>query len=85
MRVFGVWMTHPKFGRQLKVARYETNLPRTKIGVIRYLSSFIKGVGPVMAKRIVDNSERIRSRFWTRSPTESATFPESASGRPRRS
>ena len=35
MTIFGVWSTHPKFGRQLKVARYETNLPRTKIGVIR--------------------------------------------------
>ncbi|MFA6450745.1 MAG: ATP-dependent RecD-like DNA helicase, partial [bacterium] len=55
MRVFGVWATHPRFGRQLKVIRYETSLPRSRVGVIRYLSSFIKGVGPVMAKRIVDH------------------------------
>jgi len=55
MTVFGEWAVHPKFGRQLKVARYETNLPRSRVGIIRYMSNFINGIGPVMAKRIVDH------------------------------
>ncbi len=54
MKIHGEWVTHPKYGKQFKVARYEVDLPRSKVGMIKFLSSFIKGVGPVMAKRIVD-------------------------------
>lgn len=53
--IFGNWAVHGRFGRQFKVERYENNLPRNKVGIVRYLASFIKGVGPVMAKRIVDH------------------------------
>jgi exodeoxyribonuclease V alpha subunit len=53
--IYGSWGMHPRFGRQFKVERYENNLPRTTVGIVRYLASFIKGVGPVMAKRIVDH------------------------------
>jgi exodeoxyribonuclease V alpha subunit len=54
LRVAGEWITHPQYGRQLKVERYETILPATVEGIRKYLGSgLIKGVGPVTARRIV--------------------------------
>lgn len=50
----GKWSTHPKFGVQLLVHHYKTLVPATEFGIQKYLgSSLIKGIGPVMAKRIV--------------------------------
>ena len=51
----GEWAHHPKFGEQFKVARFKTQVPATVYGIKKYLGSgLIKGLGPVMAKRIVD-------------------------------
>ena len=51
----GLWVNNPKYGRQFKIEQYETVLPSTIIGLRKYLGSgLIKGVGPVMANRIVD-------------------------------
>lgn len=48
-------LTASKYGEQFAVESYETIEPKTKKGVIKYLSSgLIKGVGPVTAKLIVD-------------------------------
>ncbi len=50
----GVWTHHPRFGRQFKVENYRMVLPATAAGVEKYLGSgLIKGIGPVLAKRIV--------------------------------
>ncbi|MFH1157036.1 MAG: ATP-dependent RecD-like DNA helicase [Pseudomonadota bacterium] len=50
----GIWVSHPKFGRQFKIETYETRMPATEYGIMKYLGSgLIKGIGPVMAKRIV--------------------------------
>ncbi|MBN2534205.1 MAG: ATP-dependent RecD-like DNA helicase [Spirochaetales bacterium] len=50
----GEWVNHPKYGRQFKVATYQTKVPATSYGIEKYLGSgLIKGIGPVMAKRIV--------------------------------
>ena len=50
----GNWIIHPKFGSQLAVQKYKTLVPATASGVQKYLGSgLIKGIGPVMAKRIV--------------------------------
>jgi exodeoxyribonuclease V alpha subunit len=52
----GVWNTHPQWGRQMQVSQYETVRPATAMAVEKYLGSgMIKGIGPVMAKRIVDS------------------------------
>ena len=54
IEVEGRWTTHPKFGNQLKVNQYKTLVPATAFGIQKYLGSgLIKGIGPVMAKRIV--------------------------------
>ena len=52
--VEGDWVTHPKFGRQLQVTTCLPADPITEDGIRRYLGSgLIKGIGPVMAERIV--------------------------------
>ncbi len=51
----GEWSDHPRFGRQFKVIEYRTRVPATVYGIRKYLGSgMIKGLGPVMAGRIVD-------------------------------
>ena len=72
MRLNGEWANHPKFGEQFKVVFYQCSVPATVKGIEKYLGSgLIKGIGPVMAKRIVaafgestlsvieENSERL--------------------------
>ena len=54
LRLTGRWTSHPKYGRQFDVHGYSTVLPATIQGIQRYLGSgLIKGIGPVMAERMV--------------------------------
>ena len=54
LKLRGQWNRHPKYGEQFKVESYESVLPATAKGIERYLGSgMIKGIGPVMAKRLV--------------------------------
>jgi exodeoxyribonuclease V alpha subunit len=54
LKLKGAWLTHPKFGKQFKVTSHQTIVPATVSGVKKYLGSgLIKGIGPVMASRIV--------------------------------
>jgi exodeoxyribonuclease V alpha subunit len=54
LRLTGRWVSHPKYGRQFDVHSYTTVLPATVQGIRRYLGSgLIKGIGPVMAERMV--------------------------------
>jgi exodeoxyribonuclease V alpha subunit len=56
LRMRGRWTSHPKYGRQFEVHSYTTVLPATTAGIRRYLGSgLIKGIGPVMAERMVDH------------------------------
>ena len=51
----GNWITHPTYGKQLELVSYKEVTPNTLEGIENYLSSgIIKGIGPKMAKRIVD-------------------------------
>ncbi len=50
----GQWKIHPKYGEQFNVQEYRTTVPATIHGIKKYLGSgLIKGIGPVMAGRIV--------------------------------
>ena len=50
----GEWGNHPKYGEQFKIAYCESTAPATVHGIEKYLGSgLVKGIGPVMAKRIV--------------------------------
>ncbi len=54
VRLHGEWTKHPKFGMQFRFNRYETLRPATVQGIEKYLGSgLIRGIGPVMAKRLV--------------------------------
>ena len=53
--VKGYWSNHPRFGRQFKVESHHIKFPSTVDGIKKYLGSgLIKGIGPVMAARIVE-------------------------------
>ncbi len=54
IKMHGEWTNHPKFGEQFKIVFYKSMVPATVAGIQKYLGSgLIKGIGPVMAKRIV--------------------------------
>ncbi len=55
LKLTGKWASHAKHGRQFQAEQCEQSLPATTEGVKRYLGSgLIRGIGPVMAERIVD-------------------------------
>jgi exodeoxyribonuclease V alpha subunit len=50
----GTWTNHPRYGEQFRFTSYQSKVPATVAGIQRYLGSgLIKGIGPVMARRIV--------------------------------
>ena len=54
IRFWGRWVEDPKWGRQLRIERYETVVPSTSVGIEKYLGSgLIPGIGPKYAKRLV--------------------------------
>lgn len=54
VRLVGEWQQHPKYGEQFRFSSCQTLVPATAAGMEKYLASgFIKGIGPVMARRIV--------------------------------
>ena len=55
VRAQGRWANHKQFGRQFVVEKFESVLPRTVVGIKKYLGSgLIKGIGETFADRIVD-------------------------------
>ena len=52
----GAYTMHPKFGRQFAARAITATVPATEAGFERYLSSgTVKGIGPDLAKRIVEH------------------------------
>jgi len=55
LRLTGRWVHDKKFGYQFRAESYESTMPATLVGIERYLGSgLIKGIGPVIAGRLVD-------------------------------
>ncbi|MAJ81997.1 MAG: ATP-dependent RecD-like DNA helicase [Legionellales bacterium] len=55
LKVHGEWIVDPKFGKQFNSQFIEICLPKDNESIIKYLSSGrIKGIGPSIAKLIVD-------------------------------
>ncbi len=51
----GEWVNHPKYGPQFRVHDYRSAAPSTITGIRKYLGSgLIRGIGPKIAERIVD-------------------------------
>ena len=54
LKVTGQWEVNPKFGPQFKVESFIPVLPSSTKGIEKFLScGLIKGIGPVLAKRII--------------------------------
>jgi exodeoxyribonuclease V alpha subunit len=54
LRLTGSWIDDPRHGRQFRVVSYATVVPATAKGIERYLGSgLIRGIGRVMARRLV--------------------------------
>jgi exodeoxyribonuclease V alpha subunit len=55
LRLSGRWVVHPSFGEQLEVAGWVAVLPSTEDGIRKFLASGrVRGIGPKIAARIVD-------------------------------
>jgi exodeoxyribonuclease V alpha subunit len=55
LRLMGKWVENRKFGEQFKVETFEITVPATLLGIRKYLGSgLIRGIGPIMADRMVD-------------------------------
>ncbi len=53
--VEGEWVSHPRFGQQFKACRITVSAPSSADGIERFLASgALDGIGPVMAKRIIN-------------------------------
>jgi exodeoxyribonuclease V alpha subunit len=51
----GQWTNHPRYGEQFRCDFCESFIPTTVYGIEKYLGSgLIKGIGPIMARRIVE-------------------------------
>ena len=54
LRIRGGWELNPRFGRQFKVDHFTMTLPASAVGIEKFLASgLVKGIGPVLAGRIV--------------------------------
>jgi exodeoxyribonuclease V alpha subunit len=54
LRVRGAWELNPRFGKQFKVDHFTMTLPASAVGIEKFLASgLVKGIGPVLAARIV--------------------------------
>jgi len=55
LQLTGQWVQHKRFGRQFQVQAYSVFRPTTRESIERYLASgLVPGVGPAMAKRLVE-------------------------------
>lgn len=55
LEVAGQWQTHPQYGRQFKVSRFQARLPATVYGLKKYLGSgLVPGIGKTYADKIVE-------------------------------
>src|SRR5512143_184536 len=54
LRIRGGWEINPRFGKQFKVEHFTMTLPASAVGIEKFLASgLVKGIGPVLASRIV--------------------------------
>lgn len=55
LRLHGKWIQHPQYGPQFEISSCEMLPPENRLGIERYLASgLIPGVGPELARRLVD-------------------------------
>ena len=76
VRVEGNFVTHPTYGEQLLVERCTLTAPTTVRAIERYLASgIIKGIGPMLASRIVARFQEDSLRVLEEDPQALAKVP----------
>lgn len=76
LMVTGKWNSHSNYGRQFEAEFLERLLPQTRQEIVAYLSSrAIKGIGPVMAARIVEHFGEETLLVLEREPERLAQVP----------
>jgi len=50
----GEWVEHPTYGKQVKVIRYVAEEPKTDVGVILWMTTYIPLLGDVLSRRVWD-------------------------------
>jgi len=71
LKLSGDWEAHPKYGQQFKANGYSVSLPAKIDGIEKYLGSgLIKGIGPAMAKQLVDRFREKTLQVIERSPNK---------------
>lgn len=69
VRLSGSWGEHPRFGRQFQAQSWEAVQPKGTEGLVKMLGSgVLKGVGPAMAQRIVDQFGEDTLKILEKSP-----------------
>jgi len=56
LKIHGKWQNHPRYGEQVKIERFEIDLPINTEGLVKFLANrkdFV-GIGPAKARKIVD-------------------------------
>ena len=76
LMVTGRWSTHSSYGRQFEAEFLERLMPQTAMEILNYLSSrVIKGIGPRMAARIVEQFGNETLLIMEREPERLAEVP----------
>lgn len=76
LMVTGKWSSHPSYGRQFEAEFLERLLPQTVMEILSYLSSrVIKGIGPKLAGRIVEQFGNQTLAIMEREPEQLAQVP----------
>lgn len=69
LEINGEWVIHKIYDKQFKATAYESIRPDDELSIIRYLGSgIIKGIGPTLAKRIVDEFGKDTFRIMEEEP-----------------
>ena len=69
LSIRGGWELNPRFGRQFKVDHFTMTLPASAGGIEKFLASgLVKGIGPVLAARIVGKFGAETIDILTRDP-----------------
>lgn len=76
LMVTGRWSSHSTYGRQFEAEFLERLMPQTSVEILNYLSSrVIKGIGPVMAARIVEKFGERTLDILEREPERLSEIP----------
>ena len=76
LMVTGRWSTHASYGRQFEAEFLERLMPQSTMEILNYLSSrVIKGIGPRMAARIVEQFGSETLLIMEREPERLAEVP----------